>query len=211
MLNITYMGKFENEKQLIGNDKLPIKAIQFKEGKEINDLFNLGFTLELPIIIPIIIITIIRIQNIEGHISLNFKTFCIIAIAILMNYILKFVHEYIHACLYPAKSKKTIWKYTSNGAYFIYCNTRISKIRFIVISLAPMIILGIIPFILWLFIADKIDLIISLVYVFLTWIMIFFAMGDLANIYNTIKQVPQNAKVFNYGLHSYWCLENNIV
>lgn len=71
-----------------------------------------------------------------------------------------------------------------------------------------MIILGIIPFILWLFIADKIDLIISLVYVFLTWIMIFFAMGDLANVYNTIKQVPQNAKVFNYGLHSYWYLEN---
>ncbi len=204
MLNITYRGKFENEKQLIGNDKIPQKAIEFKEGKEINDIFNLGFTLMLPIIIPVIIITIIRIQNIKGHISLNLKTGCIIAAAILMNYILKFIHEYIHGCLYPIKSKKTIWNYTSNGAYFLYCNEKISKTRFIVISLAPMIILGIVPFIIWIFIADKIELTISLVYVFLTWIMIFFSMGDLVNVYNTIKQVPKNAKVFNYGLHSYW-------
>ncbi len=204
MLNITYMGKFENEKQLIGNDKLPQKAIQFKEGKKREDIYNLGFILGSPIIIPIIIITILRIQGIDGHINLNLKTGIIIAVAILVNYILKFLHEYIHAILYPIKSEKTIWKYTSKGAYFIYCNTKISKIRFIVISLAPMIILGIIPFVVWLFIADKIELTISLVYVFLTWIMTFFAMGDLVNVYNTIKQVPKNAKVFNYGLHSYW-------
>ena len=125
----------------------------------------------------------------------------------ILGYILKFIHEYIHAILYPLKSKKTIWKYTSNGAYFIYCNTKISKLRFIVISLAPMILLGIIPFVIWLFIADKIDLTISVVYVIMTWIMVFFAMGDLANVYNTIRQVPKNAKVFNYGLRSYWINE----
>lgn len=204
MLNITYSGKFENEKQLIRNDKLPQKAIQFKEGKKIEDIYNLGFILESLIIIPIIIITIVRIQGIDGYINLNLKTGIIIAVTILINYILKFLHEYIHAMLYPIKSKKTIWKYTSKGSYFIYCNTQISKKRFIVISLAPMIVLGIIPFIVWLFIADKIELTISLVYVFLTWIMIFFSMGDLVNVYNTIKQVPKNAKVFNYGLHSYW-------
>lgn len=207
MFNIIYRGKFENEKQLIGNDKLSKKAIQFKEGKKIEDIYNLGFILELPIIIPIIIITILRIQGIDGHINLNLKTGIIVAIAILINYILKFIHEFIHAYFYPIKSKKTIWKYTSKGAYFTYCNTKISKIRFIVISLAPMIILGIVPFIVWLFIADKIELTISLVYVFLTWIMIFFAMGDLVNVYNTIKQVPKSAKVFNYGLHSYWICE----
>nr|WP_277935592.1 DUF3267 domain-containing protein [Parablautia muri] len=143
----------------------------------------------------------------EGHIVFNLKTIFVIAVAFLVNYILKFIHEYIHAILYPLKSKKTIWKYTSNGAYFIYCNTKISKLRFIVISLAPMILLGIIPFVIWLFIADKIDLTISVVYVIMTWIMVFFAMGDLANVYNTIRQVPKNAKVFNYGLHSYWINE----
>ncbi len=207
MFNIVYKGNFQSENQLVNNDKLSEKAVPFKEGKELNDLFNLGFILELPVIIPIMFLTILRIQSMERHIVFNLKTIFVIAAAFLVNYILKFIHEYIHAILYPLKSKKTIWKYTSNGACFIYCNTKISKLRFIVISLAPMILLGIIPFVIWLFIADKIDLTISVVYVIMTWIMVFFAMGDLANVYNTIRQVPKNAKVFNYGLHSYWINE----
>ncbi len=101
MLNITYSSKFENEKQLIRNNKLPQKAIQFKEDKKIKDIYNLGFILELPIII-----TIVRIQGVDGHINLNLKTGIIIVVAILINYILKFLHEYIHAILYPIKSKK---------------------------------------------------------------------------------------------------------
>lgn len=210
MLNIAYKGKLKNENQLICDDKLPQRAVQFNEGEDIKDLFNLGLVIELPIIIPIMIITIFRLENIEGHINLNLRFIFIIAIAFLLNYLLKFIHEYIHAIFYPIKSEKTIWNATATyGVYLIYCNAKISKSRFIVLSLAPMIILGIIPFIIWLFIANKMEVTISLAYVILTWIMIIFAMGDLANVYNTIKQVPRNAKVFNYGLHSYWINENS--
>ena len=166
-----------------------------------------SFFLVLPIIIPVMIFTLIRLDGIEGNISFDSKTASIIISAFVINYLLKFVHEFIHAILYPIKSEKMIWKYNSNLAYVTYCNAKISKIRFIIISLAPMIILGIIPFIIWLFIANKIDLIISIMYVLLTWLMIFFAMGDLVNVYNTIRQVPKNGKVFNYGMHSYWISE----
>lgn len=210
MFHIVYKGKYRNEKQLIGNDKLPEKAIPFKEGNTLNDVYQSGFLLELPIIIPVILITLIRIQTIKGHIDLNLKTVCILLIALIVYYGLKLIHEYIHALLYPVKSEKTIWKYTSGGAYFIYCNAQVSKLRFIVISSAPMIILGLIPFIIWLFTANQIELTISLVYVFMTWFMILFAMGDLVNVYHTLKQVPKNAKVFNYGLHSYWIIEQRL-
>ncbi|MDE7295174.1 MAG: DUF3267 domain-containing protein [Oscillospiraceae bacterium] len=203
MLNIAYKGKLKSENQLIGDDKLPQKAVQFNEGENIEDLFNFGFVIELPIIIPIMLITIFRLENIEGHINLNLRLIFIIAVAFLLNYLLNF----IHSILFPIKSEKTIWNATK-GAYFIYCNAKISKSRFIVISLAPMIILGIIPFIIWVFTANKMEFTISLAYVILTWIMIISAMGDLANVYNTIKQVPRNAKVFNYGLQSYWINEN---
>jgi len=37
----------------------------------------------------------------------------------------------------------------------------------------------------------------------LTWIMTMMSIGDFANIFNAIKQVPNNAKIFNYGMHSY--------
>lgn len=38
----------------------------------------------------------------------------------------------------------------------------------------------------------------------LTWTMTFLSIGGFANIFNAITQVPQNAKIFNYGMHSYW-------
>jgi hypothetical protein len=76
--------------------------------------------------------------------------------------------------------------------------------RWVIISLVPMFVLGLIPFAIWLFIADKIDTEISMVFVVISWLMTFGSMGDLANVYNTMKQVPKNSKVFNYGLHSYW-------
>ena len=44
----------------------------------------------------------------------------------------------------------------------------------------------------------------NLSFVFITWIMIIMSMGDFTNIYNAIRQVPKGAKIFNYGLHSYW-------
>ena len=206
MFNIKYGGKITDEKKLIGNDKLPKEAVQYKEGKEINDLFKLGFTIMIPIMIPIMIITIIRLEGIKAKIKIDTKTLIIIICAYILYKILKYVHEFIHGILYPIKSEKRICKY-SGGAFFLYCTTIISKTRSIIISLAPMIILGIIPFIIWLFVADKMDITICITYVFLTWIMIFFCMGDVANVYNTIKQVPKNAKVFNFGFHSYWIKE----
>ena len=41
MFNIVYKGNFQSENQLVNNDKLSEKAVQFKEGRELNDLFNL--------------------------------------------------------------------------------------------------------------------------------------------------------------------------
>lgn len=105
---IIYKGNFKTENQLINNDKLSKKAVSSQEGKELNDLFKLRFILELPLIIPIIIFTIFRIQSMKEHIVFNIKTISIIVIAFLVNYILKFIHEYIHAILYPIKS--TLYK-----------------------------------------------------------------------------------------------------
>lgn len=204
MFNIAYKGKFEDEKQLIDGEQLDENAVQYNEGKNINDLFEQGFVLIMPIMIVVMLATIVRLNGLNGSFKLNPRTILIISIGIIVYFFLKLVHECIHAILYPRKSKKTIWKYGSNGAFFTYCSAQVSKTRFIIISLAPMVVLGIIPFIIWLFVADKIDFTASVVYVVLTWIMILFTMGDVANVFNTIKQVPKKGKVFTYGMHSYW-------
>ena len=101
-------------------------------------------------------------------------------------------------------TEKAIWKLQEQGAYFVYCDETVSKERFIVLSIAPAIILGIIPFVGVLIFAESI----SAACIIATWIvsliMTVMAIGDFANIYNAIKQVPKGAKVFNYGMHTYW-------
>lgn len=48
--------------------------------------------------------------------------------------------------------------------------------------------------------ADYIAMPYSLAVVFTAWVMAIMAIGDYANIYNCIRQVPKEVKVFNYGV-----------
>lgn len=66
------------------------------------------------------------------------------------------------------------------------------------------LILGYIPFILFIIGVFDFNRSISNLVGILSWIMIASGIGDYLNIYNTVKQVQKNADVFNYGFHSYW-------
>lgn len=179
MLSIRFMGKYRSEEQLTEDSILPV-------------------------LIPVILLTLIRLKPLEGHLTFDRKTACIAGLAVVCYFLLKTAHEYIHALCYPLGAQKTIWMYGRNGVLFCYCNAPVSKLRFIVISLAPMVILGIIPFIVWMFAAGSLSIAVNIAVVFMIWIMIFFAMGDAANVYNTIRQVSKDAAVIHYGMHSYW-------
>ena len=202
MAKIKYMGKLKNSDGLIKNSILPNGAVKFEEGNDIEDLQILGIKLVIPIMLVIIILTVIKFLSMSSHFALNGYTVLIIILGIIIQKILIFVHEFIHAIFYPKGSIVTIWKYKK--AYVTYSNSKVSKKRFIIICLMPLIILGIIPFIIWLFIAEYLNPIINIIYIIITWYMIFGSQGDLANVYNTIKQVPKNADIIGYGYHSYY-------
>lgn len=74
----------------------------------------------------------------------------------------------------------------------------LSKSRFLLLCAAPAVILGIIPFIVWYILADYIAMPYSLAIVFTAWVMTIMAIGDYANIYNAVRQVPKGAKVMTY-------------
>lgn len=204
MMNIHLKGKFTSESDLIKKEKLPDNSIPFEEGKDIRQAFNLGFLLVVPIIIPVIIVTIIRYKSINMSIDMNIKTGIVFAGTLVIWQILIYIHEFIHAMFYSKKAEKTIWRDKEHGAYFIYCSEKVSKTRFVILCIAPTIILGIIPFIIWMLYYNYIPMPFNLAFVLTTWVMIVLSAGDFTNIYNAIKQVPKGAKIFNYGLHSYW-------
>ena len=204
MFSIHIKGKYDTEEQLIQGKEFPSGAVQFTEGETLSDAFKLGFLLSLPIMIPMIALSIFRCSTIDKHLVFDSKFIIIAIMTFLIGKLLIYVHEFIHAVFYPKGAEKSVWKHTSQGAYFVYCDAKVSKNRFIVLCLAPSILLGILPFIIWYMIAPILDSGWIVCVMILTWMMTFMSMGDFANAFNAFKQVPPNAKVFNYGMHSYW-------
>ena len=142
MLNIRIMGKYEDESQLIEGKVLPDGAVGFREGKYLRDAFGLGLVLSLPIMISMVILSIRRLWSLDKEVELNIYFAVVVIAMIVLSWVLTYVHEFIHAILYPKKSMKTIWKISEQGAFFVYCDARVSKCRFVVISLAPVVIWG---------------------------------------------------------------------
>ena len=75
--------------------------------------------------------------------------------------------------------------------------------------LAPMFILGVVPFIIWLILPQFIPMPFNLAFVIITWFMTLLSMGDVANVYHVIKEVPNKSKLFNYGFLRSFYIKNS--
>lgn len=204
IFNIHFCGDYVSEQQLIGESKLPDNAVMFKEGDAVSDTFLPGFLTELPILLAMIWLTVCRYREIAPGYQLNLKFFIGILFTFVLDYLLTYVHEIIHGLCYPKEARKTIWKDKKQGLFFIHCDAIISKWRFFVVGIAPAFFLGILPFGIWYLIVPYLPIAVGVVWVFVTWYMVFGSMGDFCNLLHMVTQVPRGKKVMNYGLHSYW-------
>ena len=105
-------------------------------------------------------------------------------------------HELLHAICY----KKDVYMYNDliHGLMFVVGTEDMSKARFIFMCLCPNLILGIIPYILFLIFPQLVG--VGLFGI----ICIGTGFGDYLNIYNSIRQMPKNSKTYLCGMHSYW-------
>ncbi len=207
MFQIYYMGKYKGESQLTKGQPYPYQATQFKESENINEIFLQGLLLGLPLFLIMVFIVIYRLFTMDYVQDWNFHWFAII-VSIFLMYPLIIVHEIIHALVFPINARKEIWNYLDQGTMFVYCEEKLSRLRFIAMCLAPVIVLGILPFLLWYFIAPILTLEFSVCWLLMSFSMTISAVGDFVNVFNTIRQVPKGAKIFNYGFHSFWIQED---
>ncbi|SFA70804.1 Putative zincin peptidase [Acetitomaculum ruminis DSM 5522] len=207
MFNIHLKGKFRSEEDLKEGRELPYNAIMYDEGDNIWEVFFTGFICGIPVFALMLAIIVFRFKTLNFFLHFNIETMIVFTVTLIINYLLQYVHEIIHAFFYPKESEKEIWKYPEQGAWFIYCDALMNRNRFIAMCLAPAIILGIIPFIIWIFIANYLPSLYNICFVFSCVLLVLGAIGDFGNVYNTLTQVPKKAKVMNYGLHSFWILD----
>ena len=204
-----YFFKGISEEYMKNKGKLPRKSIQFKEGNHPNDVFLKGLIILMPIYCYMVF-RALKIYNRNSTIlKLDIYTIIIIISFIIIARISAILHEIIHGIFYPLHEKKYIFLDTKSGYLMIYCNAEISKIRFCLINIMPLLIQGIGAYIVWKLIVNKIELRLSMASLFLAWYMMIFATVDVYNIVYTIFRVPSNAKIINYGMHSYWMLRED--
>lgn len=77
-----------------------------------------------------------------------------------------------------------------------------TKIRFIMISLCPNLILGVLPLVVWLFLPP--NLFISNVIFSFGSINLLTGCGDLMNVFNALTQMPKGSYQQISGFNSYW-------
>lgn len=196
MFNIKFKGKYTEKKQ-IQKGYLPKNAIMFKEPNTVTKVFALGGLISLPFLalVSIGLFTKINLKSINTDIFIY---------SAILSFILMYVHEIIHALCFPRESEKEIWTKLNEGALFVYCNEILPKRRFIWMCAAPNVILGVIPYGLFIIgIFDFNNTIASIIGI-TSWLMILSGIGDYLNIYNAIRQVPKSGEILNYGFHSYW-------
>ncbi|WMJ23999.1 DUF3267 domain-containing protein [Paludicola sp. MB14-C6] len=136
-----------------------------------------------------------RITSFSFTISiLDIVVYCTASVVVLT------VHEFFHAIWIPhfIQSDKTVWGITLLGG-FVATTEKLSKARFIVISLFPFFALSILlPVILSLF---------NLYHPLFLFICILNAMGSCVDILNLILiafQVPRKAAIINNGFETYY-------
>jgi len=141
-----------------------------------------------------------ELLNSKHGFSFNFEINAHLLMQIAAVFIFMAIHELLHACFIPnvLKSNKTFLGI--NGLIgFVSTTESIKKSRFIIISIAPLILLSVIlPFVLSVF---------GLLSVFTLFLCLINAMGscvDCLTTFNVATQVSRNSYVVSNGSETYF-------
>ena len=196
-MKLIWKGRMKNISQL-DKGKLPQNAVRFIEPKTLSKFSLAAGLFIIPIIIVITFIIYLKIQI--GFIE-KWPPF-LSGKGALLALVMIIPHELIHASVCPKNANVSFWYSWKHMVAFIHCTDPMSKKRFIILSLLPNLILGIIPLIIWFFLSESNPLN-GLLINYSTFIII-LGIGDYLNVYNAVKQMPKGSITQMSGFHSYW-------
>ena len=203
-MSIRFCGMI-NDFSDLEHGKCPPEAHRLKEGESLDEILSNAMHYTIPLMILTLALSVVRIhKGLNWEMGTDIWEIIVVTLGVIFLYgMLVFAHEYVHILFYPWNADKEIWIYDSQVA-LVYCNTPMTRGHFMVMCLAPLTLLGFIPFILWMLFAQIPSPTMSIAWMLLCWSMIFGGLGDYYNVANVLSQVPRGALVFNYGMHTYW-------
>mgnify|MGYP003034854134 CR=1 len=190
MFQIYYIGKYKDESHLIKGQPYPYLATQSKKRQ-----YKWGFFTRIISWFTIIlncgdcwILTFFSSnygQEWAYHYCLYFSMYPQIII-----------HEIIYTLVFPINAHKEIWSYIDQGVMFVCCEERLNKSLFIVMCLTPIIVLGILLFLIWYFVALMLTLKVSFCWALMSFAMTISAVGDFVNVFIILFSKYQKAQKY---------------
>lgn len=180
-----YKGKFDGNMESLPKREHEPGAVMFKEAENVEKFSMLMTVFSLVVLIALMVIS----YFIAGTEVFNIWGWLLFMLCLV-------VHEFLHAICF----KEDVYMYNNlkQGNLFVVGNESMTKFRFCFMSLLPCIVLGVIPYVLFLINHNFITLgtmgILSLS----------SCVGDWYNVFNALTQMPKGAKTYLCGFNSYW-------
>ena len=187
-----YAGKYDMNPDSLPHDEHEPSAVRFKEPDSMKKLTIVLNALSVIILALFAVLLFVRCGS-----ELLFKFMGMgMLIGALLSIVCFVPHEFLHAICF----KDDVYMYTNLKQIMLFVSgtERMSKSRFIFMSLLPNIVFGFIPFI------------IAMIFPSLTILGTFgvfsiaSGVGDYCNVFNALTQVPNGAKIYMHKLNSYW-------
>ena len=186
-MKLHYMGTYNKKpEELPANPHKP-NCVKFKEPED---------TTKLGIIANCVAVVILIILAIPVFILSGIDALGAFGISSILFMLCLFPHEMIHAIGF----KKDVYLYTNlkEGMLFVVGPEDMSKFRFIIMSLLPVLILGLIPYVIYFFNPELVIL------GALGAMNLSSGGGDYINVFNALTQMPKGSRTYLYHFNSYW-------
>ena len=188
-MKLHYMGKFNLDPHSLPHGEHQEGAVPFKEATDSKRLSMIATVISVVIFVVLGVAAILRSTAV-------FKEHYLQALlALWVSILTLFPHELLHAICF----KGDVYLYTnwSQGMLFVVGPETMSKERFVIMSLLPNLILGILPYVVGMIIPNAF----LLTFGVMTTSM---GAGDYYNVFNALTQMPKGARTYLYEFHSYW-------
>lgn len=184
-MKLHIMGKFNGDEESLPKREHEPNAVKFKEPENMEKLALLTTVASIIVLVILMFITYLR----SGSFEIDLLGFVIYVICLVP-------HELLHAICF----KEDVYMYNNlkQGLLFVVGPEAMTKFRFCFMSLLPCIILGIIPY--TIFVINPNLSVLGTMGMF----SLASCVGDWLNVFNAITQMPKEAKTYLCGMNSYW-------
>lgn len=184
-MKLHYKGKFDGNVESLPHGEHKPGAVKFREPESTKKLAIIANGIALAMYVVLMPIYVIR----SGFEPLTMVGF-------ILAFLTLFPHEFLHGICF----REDVYLYTNwkQGMLFVVGPEDMSKLRFVLMSLCPNVVFGVIPFVLFL-IQPEWEILGAM-----GAMAIPMGAGDYLNVFNALTQMPKGARTYLHGFNSWW-------